>query len=63
MCSFVTEKELVQAIKKKGAKKLEDIQLLTSAATRCGKCIPQIDQILKDNPTPPTSSDQLKLDF
>jgi len=45
-CNAVTKGEIVDAILKKGAKTLEDIQALTKASTSCGSCAPLVEQIL-----------------
>jgi len=61
-CNEVTEKEIVRAIKKKGATKLEHIQRLTGAGTNCGRCIPVINRLLEENKQK-ISDPQLKLDL
>jgi len=61
-CNDVTEKEIVKAIKKKGATKLAHIQQLTGAGTGCGRCIPAIDRLITENKLPETDS-QLKLNL
>ncbi len=48
-CNGVTEKEIIKAIKKKGAVKLEHIQKLTGAGTGCGRCIPVIDDLIEQH--------------
>jgi nitrite reductase (NADH) large subunit len=61
-CNGITEKEIVRAIKRKGATKVEHIQRLTGAGTGCGRCIPVIDRLLEENKQE-TSDPQLKLDL
>ena len=61
-CNGVSEKEIVNVIKRKEATKLEHIQKLTGAGTGCGRCIPEIDRIIKNNKQL-TSDAQLKLNL
>ncbi len=61
-CNGVTENEIINAIKKKGAYKLKHIQKLTGAATNCGRCIPVIDYLISEHKLPDTGI-QLKLDL
>jgi NAD(P)H-nitrite reductase large subunit len=61
-CNGITEKEIVRAIKKKGATKVEHIQRLTGAGTNCGRCIPVINRLLDENKQK-ISDPQLKLDL
>ena len=48
-CNGITEKKIVNTIKKRGARKLEHIQQLTGAATNCGRCIPVIDSLISEH--------------
>jgi NAD(P)H-nitrite reductase large subunit len=61
-CNGITEKDIIRAIKKKGATKLEHIQRLTGAGTNCGRCIPVINRLLEENKQK-ISDPQLKLDL
>jgi len=61
-CNGTTEKEIVRAIKRKGATKVEHIQRLTGAGTGCGRCIPVINRLLEENKQK-ISDPQLKLDL
>jgi len=61
-CNAVTGKEIVNAIKKKGAVKLEHIQKLTGAGTGCGRCIPVINKLIEENKQIVTDP-QLKLNL
>jgi len=61
-CNGVSEKEIVNVIKRKEATKLKHIQKLTGAGTGCGRCIPEIDRIIKNNKQL-TSDAQLKLNL
>lgn len=47
ICNFVTENEIVEALKK-GAKTTADIQKLTRAGTSCGRCLMTIDGMVED---------------
>lgn len=53
ICNFVVEKEITAALKK-GAASTADIQKMTGAGTSCGRCLPEIDELvekhLKKNP-------------
>lgn len=40
--------EIVQAIKEKGLKSVEEVGEATGAGTICGGCIPDIEDILKE---------------
>jgi NAD(P)H-nitrite reductase large subunit len=46
-CMFISEHEIVDAIKNKGATTVEDIQEITDAGTGCGSCIPDLEEILE----------------
>jgi NAD(P)H-nitrite reductase large subunit len=46
-CLKVSEHEIVDAIKNKGAVMLQDIMDITGAGTGCGSCVDDIDEILK----------------
>ena len=46
-CMDVSELEIVDAIKNKEAKTVQDIMDITDAGTGCGSCIPDIEEILK----------------
>lgn len=47
MCNFVTESEILSVLKK-GARSTEDIQMYTRAGTSCGRCLVNVDRIVKD---------------
>jgi nitrite reductase (NADH) large subunit len=59
---MVTENEIKTAFKK-GAKSTCDIQKVTTAGTTCGRCLPQIDGLVKEANAKRGKSDQLKLGF
>ncbi len=46
-CNQVTEHEIVDAVKNKGAVNVQDIMDITSAGTACGSCIDDIEEIVK----------------
>ena len=62
LCNLVEEKE-VRSLLKKGACSTNDIQRYSKAGTSCGRCLPEIDELvsaeLKEKPKGP----QKKLDF
>lgn len=45
LCNFVSEKEIGSMLKK-GANSTADIQRLTFAGTSCGRCLPEIDELV-----------------
>lgn len=45
-CMGVMKSEIVEAIKSKGLKTVEEVQEATEAGTVCGGCIPDIEDIL-----------------
>lgn len=47
ICNLVEESEIVSYLKK-GAATTEEIQNLTRAGTSCGRCLPEIDQIVSE---------------
>lgn len=46
-CMNVSEHEILDAIKNKGARTVDDIQEITGAGTSCGSCIFEIEEILE----------------
>lgn len=47
-CNGIMKSEIVQAIKEKGLKSVEEVGEVTGAGTICGGCIPDIEDILKE---------------
>lgn len=47
-CLGIMKSEIVNAIKDKGLKTVEQVQDETNAGTVCGSCIPDIEDILKE---------------
>lgn len=62
LCNFIEEKEIVAALKK-GANSTKDIQDITGAGTSCGRCLPEVDQLVKDWQKEKPQNAQRKLDF
>jgi len=46
-CNEVWEQEIITAIQKKEAFSFKEVQLITGAGTRCGKCQPEITKIIE----------------
>ncbi len=42
----ISEHEIVNAIKNKDARNIQDIMDITSAGSGCGSCIPDLEEIL-----------------
>jgi len=61
ICNFVDEREINKLLKQ-GANSTEDIQNFTRAGTSCGRCLPEIDELVEKfkNEKP---KDQQKLNF
>lgn len=64
MCNLVEEKEMISYLKK-GAESTKDIQEITGAGTTCGRCLPEIDQIVDSfkKGKPNDQHEQLKIGF
>ena len=62
ICNLVQEKEIISFLGK-GAKTTKDIQLLTRAGSSCGRCLPEIDQIVEQYEKEKPRDPQKKLDF
>ena len=58
----MTEREIINAIKRKGAKTVDDIKRLTRAGKDCGRCKPTTQSILdREIPLLPLDTNQLKM--
>jgi len=62
VCNLVQEKEIISFLKK-GASSTKDIQMLTRAGSTCGRCLPEIDQIVERFEKEKPKDQQKKLDF
>ena len=62
LCNFIDEKEIVAALKK-GAVSTKEIQTITGAGTSCGRCIPEIDQMVEKWEKEKPKEQQKKLNF
>lgn len=62
LCNLIDEDE-IRLYLKKGAKSTSDIQYFTRAGTSCGRCLPEIDQIVADYQKEKPKGQQKKLDF
>ena len=62
ICNFVTEKEIIEVLKK-GARSTPEIQRLTRAGTSCGRCLPEIDSVVEEFLSGLPDDPQQKIDF
>ncbi|NQU87239.1 MAG: (2Fe-2S)-binding protein [Mariniphaga sp.] len=62
LCSLVTEDEIKDVLKK-GASSTTEIQEYTRAGTTCGRCLPEIDQLVEYHNKKNKKGPQLKKDF
>lgn len=62
ICNLVTEKEIMSFLEK-GASSAKDIQMLTRAGSSCGRCLPEIDQIVEQYEKEKPKDPQKKLDL
>lgn len=62
LCSFVEEKEIVSALRK-GAVSTKDIQRMTGAGCTCGRCLPEIDDLVGRHANKQPEVLQKKLNF
>jgi bacterioferritin-associated ferredoxin len=46
LCNGIMKSEIVETIKEKSLKTVEEVQEATTAGTICGGCIPDIEDIL-----------------
>lgn len=61
-CNMVSEKEIVQALKK-GATETSDIQRITKAGTSCGRCLMTIDRMVEEYEIMHPRNTQRRLEF
>lgn len=62
LCNLVDEGE-IKAILKKGASSAKEIQQYTRAGTSCGRCLPQIDELVSKHNQERSRDQQKKLDL
>ena len=62
ICNLVEEKE-IETLLEKGANSTEDIQKLLRAGTSCGRCLPEIDEIVKAYKKKKPEDQQKKLEL
>lgn len=48
LCNGVSDREICKAVEE-GACSVEEIMYCTGAGTRCGSCIPEIEELLEAN--------------
>lgn len=60
ICNLVTEDE-IKAVLEKGAKIAEDVQKFTRAGTSCGRCLPEIDELVETHKKKKPGNQQLSL--
>ncbi len=62
ICNLVDERE-IKASLEKGASSTRDIQDHTRAGTSCGRCLPEIDEIVNSHKKEKPKDQQQRLDF
>ncbi len=63
-CKAVTQREIINAIRKKGARTFLDIQNITKASTGCGRCKPMVNDItIKEISKLKDKGEQLKIEY
>ena len=62
LCNLTDKKEIETSLKK-GVGSTKEIQQLTRAGTSCGRCLPEIDQIVGDYLKEKPEEQQKKLNF
>jgi nitrite reductase (NADH) large subunit len=62
LCNFVDEKE-IRSVLKKGAESTADIQRFTRAGTSCGRCLPEIDELVLNHKKNKPEDQQRKLEL
>lgn len=62
ICNLVDEKE-IKALLDKGASSTRDIQELIRAGSSCGRCLPEIDEIVDLHKKQKPKDQQQRLDF
>ena len=62
LCNFIEENEIISVLRK-GAEYSREIQLHTGAGTSCGRCLPEIDQLVSNYQKEKPKDLQQRLDF
>jgi bacterioferritin-associated ferredoxin len=62
LCNLVDDKKIVSVLKK-GAISTSQVQKFSGAGTTCGRCLPQIDQLVSGFIKQKPKGRQKKLDF
>lgn len=62
LCNLVDEKE-INSFLKRGASGTGEIQQLTAAGSSCGRCLPEVDHLVKEFSNKKPKDQQKKLDF
>lgn len=62
LCNLIEEKE-INAILEKGAESTKDIQMYTRAGTSCGRCLPQIDELVEAHKKKKSKTQQKRLNL
>ncbi len=62
LCNLVDENE-IKAILKKGEHSTSDIQRITRAGTSCGRCLPEIDDLVAKHQKQQLKDPQKKMNF
>jgi len=62
LCNLIEETEIISTLQK-GANSTADIQNLLRAGTSCGRCLTEIDQLVKVHKSKKPKGQQQKLDF
>lgn len=62
LCNFVEEKEILALLKDR-ANSTVDIQRLSRAGTSCGRCLPEIDQLVEKHQKKKPKNQQGKLEL
>jgi len=62
ICNLIDQNE-IEALLKKGAESTSDIQKFTRAGTSCGRCLPEIDELVEAHKKGKPEDQQKKLEL
>jgi bacterioferritin-associated ferredoxin len=62
ICNLIDQNE-IEALLKKGAESTSDIQKFTRAGTSCGRCLPEIDELVEAHKKEKPEDQQKKLEL